>query len=442
MQDTPHGPDGRDALPRHTTPTWEMELLLSGATVFGLMQLPALLDAGLVALMPRFERDTGVLIMLPFVYLKSAVQILIVTFLLHLMLRGYWTALVGLRSVYPGGVDWAGLRWGPHYAELMRRRFAALPDLVEKADNRASQVFGFGIGFALALLAPLVLVGVTSVVAWGLHRLLGTASWRMPWYALMALLVVPYVAVAGFDRLFGKRLAPGSRAGRVLSAMLGFYLSIGFRSFANYPVMLFMSRYGKRRGGVMLMLAMFLLVSASMLGQLWDRLGGEVGQYGALSIAEAGRSRTVLPEHYADQRSRHGTLSPMPYIDSMVVRGDYLRLFIPYRPTRDNPALRRRCPQVLDAPVGEDAAGDSAAIAATLDCLALLYPIALDGIVIADPQFDLGDDRDTGLRGLLAMIRVADLPPGRHELEIRRPPDPARATDDPREVPYLIPFWR
>ena len=442
MQDSNSGPDGRDALPRHTTPTWEMELLLSGATVFGLMQLPALLDAGLFALMPRFERDTGVLIMLPFVYVKSAVHILIITFLLHLAMRAYWTALVGLRSVYPAGIDWTTLKWGPHYSELMRRRVGALSDLVERADNRASQVFGFGLGFALTLLAPLLLVGSTSGLAWVIHRLAGTASWREIWYAVMALLAVPYLAAAGIDRTIGKRLPAGSPAGRALSAVLGFYLRIGFRTFVNYPVMLFMSRFGKRRGGALLMLAMFLLVSASMVGQLWDRLGGEVGQYGALAAADVGRSRTVLPEHYADQRGGEGSLAPMPYIDSAVVRGDYVRLFIPYRPTRDNPALRRTCPQVLEAPVGDDPRRDSAAIGATLDCLAGIYPLALDGVAIGDPRFDLGDDRVTGLRGLIAMIRVADLAPGRHELEIRRPPDPSREPGDPRDAPYLIPFWR
>ena len=34
-----------DALPARTTPTWEMEMLLSGATVFGLLQLPDVLHA-------------------------------------------------------------------------------------------------------------------------------------------------------------------------------------------------------------------------------------------------------------------------------------------------------------------------------------------------------------------------------------------------------------
>jgi hypothetical protein len=36
--------DGEIRLPPKTTPTWEVELLVSGATVFGLAQLPPLAD--------------------------------------------------------------------------------------------------------------------------------------------------------------------------------------------------------------------------------------------------------------------------------------------------------------------------------------------------------------------------------------------------------------
>ncbi len=36
-----------ERLPPRTTPTWEMELLISGATVFALFQLPGALDQGL-----------------------------------------------------------------------------------------------------------------------------------------------------------------------------------------------------------------------------------------------------------------------------------------------------------------------------------------------------------------------------------------------------------
>ena len=46
MSDDPH------ALPRRTTPTWEVELLISGVAVFAMLQLPGWLDDRLFALLP------------------------------------------------------------------------------------------------------------------------------------------------------------------------------------------------------------------------------------------------------------------------------------------------------------------------------------------------------------------------------------------------------
>src|SRR5690606_14228449 len=58
-------PTGRDPLPRRTTPTWEMELLISGATVFSLMQAPDLLDRLYYGFAPRLEAAYQAALILP-----------------------------------------------------------------------------------------------------------------------------------------------------------------------------------------------------------------------------------------------------------------------------------------------------------------------------------------------------------------------------------------
>ncbi len=57
MSDTPAPAPDRDQLPQHTTPTWEVELLISGVAVFAMLQLPGWLDNQLFALMPRLDSD-------------------------------------------------------------------------------------------------------------------------------------------------------------------------------------------------------------------------------------------------------------------------------------------------------------------------------------------------------------------------------------------------
>jgi hypothetical protein len=96
--------------------------------------------------------------------------------------------------------------------------------------------------------------------------------------------------------------------------------------------------------------------------------------------------------------------------------------------------VQRQCPD-LDARLEQ--APDAA-----LDCLAAVYQVSLDGVRVADPQFDRAVDSKSGLRGVVAMLRVADLAPGRHEIEIARPLEAPRRPDRPLAPAYRIPFWR
>ena len=95
--------DGATALPRHTTPTWEVELLISGVAVFAMLQLPELLDNYILDWAPRLVDRWAKLLFVVYVYAKSAALILAVTFVIHLLLRARWIALVGMLSIYPEG---------------------------------------------------------------------------------------------------------------------------------------------------------------------------------------------------------------------------------------------------------------------------------------------------------------------------------------------------
>jgi hypothetical protein len=55
-------------------------------------------------------------------------------------------------------------------------------------------------------------------------------------------------------------------------------------------------------------------------------------------------------------------------------------------------------------------------------------------------RFDASSDPGTGQPGMLAMIPVAALAPGRHELSFDAPGRPAKPGGAPRR--FRIPFWK
>jgi hypothetical protein len=144
-QQPPPADEDAHAVPRQTTPAWESELLLSIGLVVGLLQIPAVLDARFDSASARAADPWLSQIMYAYLYAKVAVYGLVGTFVVHLLARGYWVALLGLRSVFPGGVRWDGLpRLGPIARGLAQRESVPLPRLIEQVDNFASGVFAFG----------------------------------------------------------------------------------------------------------------------------------------------------------------------------------------------------------------------------------------------------------------------------------------------------------
>jgi hypothetical protein len=446
-----------ERLPRRTTPTWEVELLIAGATVFALLQLPGLLDTWFYTYFPRFGRPMAELIIVPYVYAKSAAYALIATFVLHLSARGYWVALIGLRSVYPDGVRWDNLRWGPLYRHEIQARTPSAEDLIERADNRASVIFGYGIGFALVVIAPLLFVAIVTLATIVFQLLtLAYFPWQKVWYLLFAGIFLPFMLAVSIDRWFGKKLAPDGLPARSYRAVLRTYLRAGMSSFSSYPTLMFMSRAGQKRGGAVLALGVALLAAISFVQLMVHEGDLSIGNYAGLEPGEPGSLRALRAANYADQRGADAA-APEPFIPSEIARGDYLRLFVPYRPARDSAAVEKQCelpqniaPESITLQAGDDeleralaerTAGD-AARSARLDCLARIYAVTLDSQPLPDLQFDLADDPASGLRGVLAMIRIADLAPGRHLLEIQRPPSPIATEHSPPPRPHRIVFWR
>lgn len=426
---------GRDPLPGRTTPTWEMELLISGATVFSLLQAPGLMDEAYYAIAPGLSSEYQALATLPYLYLMTACLALIATFLAHLCVRGYWVALVGLGSVYPQGVDWSRLRWGPGFVAALRRSLAPLPEAIERYDNRASQVFGFGVGLSALAIGITLFVAIIGGMSVALYELSGRAV-RMDIFliALLGLCFGPYLLLYGVDSLLRHAPERHPRLRRWIEAAFTRWMRVPFVTGSNYPLLLFTSHIGGRSGNWLMALALLALIGVSAVRMESGRARWQIDGYGLLPDGDT--SGYVLePRHYADQRTRLGSRLPAAYIPSEQIRGDWLRVYLPFRPTADTEALQRLCPALAEASPPPEA---------VLACLPRRFRLQLDGKPPAvAPDFSFARDPDTGLRGIVAMIDLHELPRGRHELALFHDDAPAAGKNEgkPPRAAARIPFW-
>jgi hypothetical protein len=415
----------RSGLPSRTTPTWEMELLLSGATVFGLLQLPDKLDRWFYAWINAGDPVVSSFVLALGVYVQFAVFVLAITFVLHLGLRAYWIALVGLHSVFPAATGRKDTRFGPHMRAAQARTERPVPEAIERADNRATIVFAVGVGLALAIVVPMLV----ALVGIGLATLAGAVGLdvyvvRTGVVAVILALLLPLMLAAAIDRNRGERIAADSRAGRALGAVFAAYGKLGMLRGGSSLLNLFAGNVGGGRGQALVL----VLVAVAMFGVGLRMVGLSRGLGGDAHLPlprdNPESADNLYARFYDTLRPETPTIAPMPYINGPVVEGSYLKLFIPYRPRRHDDAMRAAC-------------GDRGNFAA-MRCFATLVPVTLDGkpleyepIAASDPQ--------GGQRGVLAMIRVEGLAPGRHELTVQAAPN--RGSDAAPKL-YRIPFWR
>lgn len=419
-------------IPKRTTPTWDMELLISGATAFGLLQVPALIDSWAIWALTENQVEVQQFLFTLTLYMQFSVLTLIITFLLHLLMRGYWVALVGMHSVYPEGVRWDHFRKSsPVATERLLKKTADFGTLIEAADNRATWVFGFGFGLALVMVWPVLLVGTLSVILLIAQKF----EWPMGpisvgFWIVFAVLILPIVVVGFIDRVFGEKWLAEDRT-RTLERVYRFYHRIGM-SRAQNPLLAIATSQGKSNSTTTIIVIAVSIIMLGVSASTVMRMAAfESGAFDGLPAMNAGGKHELFQSHYGDLRDKSGTANS-PFIPARVVRGDYLPLFVPYRPIMMNRVLAKECPESL-LPSARDA-GDG------LRCMARLLDVHLDNQSLAIELF-AATDGASGQRGAVAMIDIAALPRGRHVLKLNR----LQKRDDdvpPEDRVHVIEFWR
>lgn len=430
--------------------TWELELLISGVVVFGLVQVPGYLVKSFDRLSISLDEGLFLFVWMVYVYLQLAVLAVTAALLVHLLARAYWVGLIGLRSVYPRGVIWRRLiTHGPRTQVLMRAMLPSLATLIRRADIFCSSIFSFAFAvaaisvFGILLIAPLVaLSSLIDRFFFGGEKLLAIL------FVLSSVLVVGPTSLPLLDKVIPRR-GRDDWLSRVLRPVLGvYYRLLGVR--LHNPILLTFQTNARIARFYGLFFAVFI---AFLFGFLVHQLShdGQLRLRPAFMPSSFGVSG-MDPRHYDDQRP-DDRINDVPSIASDVVDGPFLRLFIPYVPRRDDDALAERCPTVrarlgggislrrarnLDRALTPE---QEQAARAALVCFQELYEIRLDGVRVAGSSVRFARHPQTGIAGLAARLPVGSLTSGEHILRITRP---VAEPDDEKGPPieYVIPFWR
>jgi hypothetical protein len=425
-----------------TSPTWELELLISGAVLFALFQIPGMLSSFFARVEPQTTSTMATVLFFVQMYVKAIVYALIASFVVHLIGRAYWVGLVGLHSVFPKGTRWENFKSGPVTLEVYRSRLVSLPEIISKTDNFCSVIFSFAFLLVLLFAFTVLLTGVFGLIGYGVSHLIGGVR-ADDVFLILATVMVLIPAVASFvDRRFGASLGPNARG------LLRRVIVFSYRGTAQgviSPIFVpLLTNVGRKKIRLVFFGSLFgilLVVAAERLarsGQLsvnsYDYFGSS-DRYG------------VNYRFYENQRSADEVYGRLPSIQSDIVTGTYVKLFIPYVPRRHNPMVAGICPslkpvQERGLQLGADRAIPDSLAMAVLQCLARIHAVTLDGAPRPDLQFRFYEHPESGIKGILTYIPADSLARGQHVITVQQVPSFEGKSAGRPLAPWVIPFWR
>jgi hypothetical protein len=382
-------------------------------------------------------------------YAKAIVYSLIGAFVTNLAARAYWVGLVGLHSVYPRGVRWDQLGMGPLSLAMYRERIASLPVVMSRVDNFASIIFSFAFLIVATFLISVFVFGLLGSMAYAISAVLfdGKHVARML-YGTMAAAAAVMAVVGLTDKYAAKRLDPSGRAHRWLRTALRVTARTSGMTLLGPIFLTLLSNIGRHRAMLLFYVAFMGSISVAMF-DFMQSVGVLRSGWPRFVPAEED-VRGVDASHYESLAGRDA-FSTVPTIQSDVITGPYVRLFVPYIADRHEPALESGCPGLAPMQSGRphlrrrssSGGADTVAADRALACLRAMHAIALDGTPQPDIPFRYYVHPATGRNGLIAYIPAAALASGMHTLTVMPPPrEPdSERKNEPLE-PYQIVFWK
>lgn len=391
--------------------SWEPEILLSGIVLYGMFQLPGMLDQFLYFFKVNFNTQTTdvdnfIAIM------KMAVYWLTAGLIAHLISRGIWVGMVGLSFTFPKGINSEKLKLQDKYKEFVER----IPDTEKIILNLESISSAL---FSISFMMFMIMVG--------------------GYFYLLITIIVPVVSLL----YFSPGLFDGEIAGKIVAGFILFVLAIGFIGLIDFLTLGFFKRFKwlskiywpfyRFIGAITLArfyrpiyyilitnikgwkIALFLLFFVGT--SLWSVTGnnskypGE--KYSSISLWSDSQATGAFSGYYDDQIE--DIRSVVASIQSDIIRGNTIRLFVVMQASLED-SVKKHCN--LDSLYKIDGLGSAEA---RLQCLTNFYTIAIDDSVVADLSYKFHYKSKTEQKGLLAYVDISELRSGLHQLTISLP---------------------
>lgn len=430
--------------------SWQLELLVSAFTIFLLLQAIGEYTQFLTGLNYEYDLSDSLLTFL-YVFLALlglAIKALTIFLIIHLLLRGFWIGVIGLRSVQEN-INFDKLKYSSFFTQVLNKKVISLDRMVIKLDEICSLLFSFAfliismiISFGLHLIVlgglAIFFKSLTNLTSGILSTIIGVIGSISVFFVFISGLIyfIDYVSLGFF-----KKFKVISKIYYPIYQFIGtITLAIISKSLYYY----FISRFSKKKIRIIYFVIALLILFVSLT---------KFDQYPFFPGNE--NLKTLYNNQYDDLRDAKSYIASVS-IQSKIVSGKFLELFIRYDP-RDNEKIQTNCPEfttlkksglnwskTLEASDGgflltsqnykdED-------LDRLINCLASFYEVKINGLLIRDIEYYYYRHPAKNQKGLICMIDLSNFASGKNILEVKKVFLDTNGTKKKNDYTQ-VPFW-
>lgn len=426
-----------EAMERLRDRTDELELIISSLTIFALLSLPGWLYGRYADVYTHLSTSLEIAGILGTALLAGTCYGLAACFVVHLMARAYWVGLIGLRTAFPGGINWSKTpSLGPLGRQFYRETLPDLDTVIHNTDRLASSLFAVISMLTLTVLwfGTILIVILVASGTIGARFGLTNAGMGIGTAVLLLLFLGVPILVYLLDAQIASR-APRLRDNRLFAGLVRALRRIAGLAYPQRLVLPVQLTLQSNTRPVIFFVALlisttFIVIVGNARAAAWRSftLSDEFAYLDSEQVR-----RGFLSTYYEDMPSRLDRFRGWPRVDSFNQSGSFVRLFLPYQPLRDNLVLDQLCGSAEEAPD-------------TVACLRQLWTVSIDGRPVSMTTFVPAERADLGMRGLIGLVPLAGLEPGLRHIEVVWNPsavEEATPLDDRYEQinnRYLVPI--
>jgi hypothetical protein len=376
--------------------SWEGEILISGGAIFTLLQLSDFLvyiKTMLSENLPLFGLDE--VIIFSMVMLKWVT----LSFAFHLILRGYWVALLCVNSAFPAGINTKDLKLSWKYRDELSQD--VLADRLVRLDKICGLVFYSAFAFVMFIAG---VVTTSAFFAFGASRIPG-ASW-----VLLILLIIFYVDLLTFGLL-----RRNVRMGKIYYPVYLFFNWITLTFLYRKALQIIFTNIRRMPAIIYLIVSIVVSLSLSYLSlykplNLNDPFNDRLFAATITESAEQASDQAYLDKIDEAENIRWYA------IESEISDHDYLKIFINYR-----------------------ASYDEGISVANADAFEKIVEVKIDDRILSNLSWTSYRRPDANQYGIVSMLPVSELAKGKHLVSVHIADE--YFTSKPI-ANFKIPFWR